>query len=243
MLTGLLRTSIVSFLTLLIAIRTVMSRGYRYSTAINARSCPAFYCPTPLLRCRKKTASDTSYFSQTTSIKNIKAHKVENLVLFRRSIRTKTSYRSSVRLRGHALSQNTLVSGIADVGSVCSLCVLWSELSIATTGCGPYELPDWLERLSYEGVIVVAGAVVFNRIVTGNDLANTAKSTLRSLDKTSMCKVRAAEWLSLLVTIGAFGALGIQYSIGTNMDGLSGIDVDMCRSMQKMQDEINAEKL
>lgn len=189
------------------------------------------------------TVTDTSpVFSKITSTKNIKSRKFENHFELRRSTQTKNSFRSSVRLRGHASSQNTLVTGIADVGSVCSLCVLWSEFSIVTTGCGPYELPDWLERFSYQGVIAVAGAVVFNRIVTGNELGNTTKSTLGSLDKTSMWKVRAAEWLSLLSTIGAFVALGIQYAVGTNMDGLSGIDVDMCRSMQEMQDVINADK-
>ena len=144
--------------------------------------------------------------------------------------------RSKVCLRGQTAS-NTLLSGAADFGSVCSLAVLWSEYSVATTGCGPYELLDWMERLSYQGVIVVAGGAVFSRIVTGNDLADAAISVSGSLDNVATQKIRVAEWLSLVAVVGAFGALGVQYAVGAKMDGLTGIDVGMCRSMQQLRGE------
>ena len=144
-------------------------------------------------------------------------------------------YRSKVCLRGQTAS-NTLLSGAADFGSVCSLAVLWSEYSVATTGCGPYELLDWMERLSYQGVIVVAGGgAVFSRIVTGNDLADAVILVSLSLDDVAKQKIRVAEWLSLVAVVGAFGALGVQYAVGAKMDGLTGIDVGMCRSMQQLR--------
>ena len=63
-------------------------------------------------------------------------------------------------------SYDNWFSGLAEIGIGCSLGVLWSECSIFRTGCGPIQLSDKLERICYQGVIVVAGLALFNRIVT-----------------------------------------------------------------------------
>ena len=51
-----------------------------------------------------------------------------------------------------------------------SVGTLWSEYSVITTGCGPFQLPDSLERGCYLGTLVVAGLSVFMRIVTGKSM-------------------------------------------------------------------------
>ena len=52
-----------------------------------------------------------------------------------------------------------------------SVGTLWSEYSVITTGCGPFQLPDSLERGCYLGTLVVAGLSVFMRIVTGKSMS------------------------------------------------------------------------
>ena len=79
---------------------------------------------------------------------------------------------------------------------------------------------------------------VFNRIVTRNDLAESARSVVGPIDNVTLLNVRVAEWSSILAVLGAFGALGIQYAVGANIDGLSGIDIDMCRSMQQLHGKV-----
>mmetsp|Transcript_7520 Transcript_7520/g.18524 ORF Transcript_7520/g.18524 Transcript_7520/m.18524 type:complete len:203 (+) Transcript_7520:208-816(+) len=47
---------------------------------------------------------------------------------------------------------DNLFSGLAEISLGCSIGVLWSEISIALTGCGPSNLSDTLERICYLSV-------------------------------------------------------------------------------------------
>ena len=118
----------------------------------------------------------------------------------------------------------------------CSLGVLWSEYSILWTGCGPANFSDTLERLCYQGVILTAGLAIFNRIVLRQDLAATSEEFVAdriiSLLNSTTLQIRIAEYASLLSVIGAFIVLGVQLQSGTELDGMSGIDIDFCRAMR-----------
>lgn len=145
----------------------------------------------------------------------------------------KSSHRRASRL--YSRPQDNLVSGVAEIGIGFALGVLWSESFIAFTGCGPTNFSDALERICYQGVIVLAGAALFNRIVTGGKgLEKSAEDFFGPLESFTLIQVLIAEYASALAVIGAFVALGLQYSRGTSMDGLSGIDVDMCRAIRDL---------
>ena len=115
-----------------------------------------------------------------------------------------------------------------------SICTLWSEFSVLTTGCGPRSLPDALERGCYLSVLVVAGLSVFVRIVSGGqNLSEIYKSNTSESDMNYNLYVNLVEKLSLLAVLGAFAALAAQSMNGEQMDGLSGINVEMCRALQQ----------
>jgi hypothetical protein len=130
--------------------------------------------------------------------------------------------------------QDNLVSGISEIGIGFSLGVLWSEYSIILTGCGPLNFSDTLERVCYQGVIALAGLSLFNRIVTGKSLEYSSIYIFGELENFTLVQVKAAEYASSLAVLGAFLALAFQYSRGENMDGLSGIDVGMCRALRDL---------
>jgi hypothetical protein len=112
-----------------------------------------------------------------------------------------------------------------------SLCTIWSEYSVLTTGCGPMELSDTLERGCYLGVLFVAGLSVFVRIVSGGQsLSDVYKN---NIDNNFNPYFMLVESLSLVAVMGAFIALALQSIKGEQMDGLSGINVDMCRAIQQ----------
>lgn len=112
-----------------------------------------------------------------------------------------------------------------------SLCTMWSEYSVLTTGCGPMQLSDTLERGCYLGVLFVAGLSVFVRIVSGGQsLSDVYKN---SIDNNCYPYFTLVESLSLVAVLGAFVALGMQSIKGEQMDGLSGINIDMCRAIQQ----------
>jgi hypothetical protein len=134
----------------------------------------------------------------------------------------------------YARPQDNLVSGIAEISFAFSLGVLWSEYSIALTGCGPLNFSDTLERICYQGVIVASGVALFNRIVQGTSLDETTEELFGPLEDFTLWQVRIAEWSSVLSVLGAFVALAFQYSREINMDGLSGINVDMCRALREL---------
>lgn len=138
-------------------------------------------------------------------------------------------------IRLFARPQDNLVAGISEIGFGFSLGVLWSEYSIVLTGCGPLDFSDTLERICYQGVIALAGTALFNRIVTGGKGLDTSGDELFGpLEEFTLFQVRWAEYASVAAVIGAFVALGFQYSRGGNLDGLSGIDVSMCRAIRDM---------
>jgi len=129
---------------------------------------------------------------------------------------------------------DNLVAGIAEISLGTSFGVLWSEYAVLTTGCGPLHLSDGLERFCYQALIVAAGFVLFTRIVTQKDLVSLSQDVYGELQEFTLIQVRAAEWLSLLAVLGAFVALASQMYNGEQMDGLSGIDVQMCRAIRDL---------
>lgn len=130
--------------------------------------------------------------------------------------------------------QDSLFSGIAEIGMGFSVGVLYSEYFIILTGCGPPNFGDTLERICYQGVIALAGIALFNRIVTqfSYGLEGTVNDLFGPLQPSTLWQVKVAEYLSAAAVIGAFVALEVQINRGTLMDGLSGIDIDMCRAMR-----------
>lgn len=143
---------------------------------------------------------------------------------------------SSTALSVWSPRNNNLVSGLAEISFGFSLGVLWSEYSIIWTGCPPADLSDFLERLCYQGVIISSGLALFNRIVTrGRSLKEVSDDVWGPLDDSTLIQVEIAEYTSAIAALGAFIALGIQiYIRQANMDGLSGIDVDLCRAINDL---------
>jgi hypothetical protein len=135
--------------------------------------------------------------------------------------------------------QDSLVAGVAEISMVCSLGVLVSEYYVMTTGCGPLnlyftEITDAIERICYLGVIAAAGTALFLRIVTRVDLATTCSDYFGELLKSTMVQVKISEYLSFVAVVGAFGALAVQSASGAQMDGMSGVDVELCRAIRDL---------
>lgn len=135
-------------------------------------------------------------------------------------------------LRNYFRPQDNLFSGIAEIGMGFSIGVLYSEYFIILTGCGPLNFSDTLERICYQGVIVYAGLALFNRIVTQNGLEDTINNMYGPLQPSTLWQVRVAEYLSTAAVLGAIVALQVQSSKGATMDGMSGIDINMCRAIR-----------
>jgi hypothetical protein len=137
-------------------------------------------------------------------------------------------------LRDYYRPQDSLFSGIAEIGMGCSIGVLYSEFFIIMTGCGPPNFSDSIERISYQGVIVLAGLTLFNRIVTqfNFSLGETINDQFGPLQKSTLLQVNVAEFPSVIAVLGAIVALEVQSNNGVSMDGLSGIDINMCRAIR-----------
>ena len=133
---------------------------------------------------------------------------------------------------------DNLVSGLAEISIGFSLGVLWSEFAVMTSGCGPLNFSDTLERICYQGVILTAGLSLFTRIVTigERDLTGYVCDEYfgGSLAEAAVIQVRAAEWLSILAVGGAIVSLGFQIAHGERMDGLSGINTELCRAVRDL---------
>ena len=123
----------------------------------------------------------------------------------------------SLVLGARALRPAALARPVSLTASVASAATLWSEATVATTGCGPALLPDAVERFSYVAVLAYAGASGFSRIAFG-----ASPSWSRSW----------AERLSLACVAGAFLALACQVANGQQMDALSGIDELYCAALR-----------
>lgn len=152
----------------------------------------------------------------------------------RSSYRYTRSYPFAFALQAAYRPQDSLVAGVAEISMGLSLGVLWSEFSVMTTGCGPLNFSDALERICYQGVIVVAGTALFLRIVTRVDLATNCSDYFGEVMETTMLQVKVAEYLSLLAVVGAFVALAVQSATGAQMDGMSGIDIELCRAIRDL---------
>ena len=110
--------------------------------------------------------------------------------------------------------------------SVASAATLWSEATVAATGCGPALLPDAVERFSYVAVLAYAGASGFSRIAFG------ASAHAWLVGELPPPAARRAERLSLACVAGAFLALACQVAHGQQMDALSGIDELYCAALR-----------
>ena len=144
-----------------------------------------------------------------------------------------------------------LLVSLASMSMAASLGVFWSEWAVLQTGCGPMSMPDWLERSCYLGVLVVSGISVFTRIVLAFDetqegglaylllLDGTSDSGRTTKTQSTIRLVlQTAEYLALLAVLGAVLVLGNQVLNGESMDGMSGIDLDKCRTRQSFQQNV-----
>ena len=88
-------------------------------------------------------------------------------------------------------------------------------------------------RSCYLGVLVIAGLSVFLRIVTGSGVADAIIINTKDNKDISLQLFRSVEYLSLLAVFGAFISLGSQTIHGEKLDGMSGINVEMCKAIQQ----------
>ena len=139
--------------------------------------------------------------------------------------------------------QDSFFSGVAEIGIAFALGVVYSEYWIIRTGCGPPNFNDTLERICYQGVLIYAGLALFHRIVssTGGTSSNgwrsrsvreTMENEFGPLLSTTLWQMEIAEYSSALAVLGAVVALVFQYNNQQQMDGLSGIDINMCRAIR-----------
>ena len=126
--------------------------------------------------------------------------------------------------------ENNLYNGIAEIGIGGSLGTIYSEWAVATTGCGPLDMGDSLERGCYLVCLMIAALSVFWRIGFGSSLATSLED--QGLRASTTVQVRAAEWLALAGVAGAVLALTLQLGSGADVwaSGLSGIDRFMCEA-------------
>mmetsp|Transcript_30470 Transcript_30470/g.34730 ORF Transcript_30470/g.34730 Transcript_30470/m.34730 type:complete len:219 (+) Transcript_30470:96-752(+) len=133
---------------------------------------------------------------------------------------------------------DNLVGGLAQISLGASLCVLYSEWNIILTGCGPLDISDFTERFCYQIDILAAGVFLFVRIVSqGRCLTNLLKDDgeYMELEDFTLVQVTWAEWLAMASVVGALIALTVQYQTNVQMDGLSGIDIKLCRERIEFQ--------
>ena len=125
-----------------------------------------------------------------------------------------------------------LWTAISATSITSSVVTLWSETSIFLSGCGPIELPDVVERVSYQAVILVAGVCWFTRLAFQRD-PNSFLLTVatKNSDNTWIRRqLQITEFLLYLAVVGAVVVLLNQIENGAQMDGLSGIDIGMCKA-------------
>ena len=154
-----------------------------------------------------------------------------SLVLAARALRPAPGTRPrplplAARRDGSDGAASTAASSVALAASVASAATLWSEATVAATGCGPALLPDAVERFSYVAVLAYAGASGFCRIAFG------ASAHAWVVGESPPGVARWAERLSLACVAGAFLALACQVANGQQMDALSGIDELYCAALR-----------
>jgi len=107
--------------------------------------------------------------------------------------------------------------------------VLWSEVSIFFTSCGPAQLTDTVERISYLLVIAASCGFWFARIVSGG--RGLAESGVHDNTISLISWTERMNYLAVAVT---FLALAAQHERQTNMAGLTGINQDFCRALDTL---------
>ena len=132
----------------------------------------------------------------------------------------------AARRDGSDGAASTAASSVALAASIASAATLWSEASVAATGCGPALLPDAVERVAYVAVLAYAGATGFSRIAFG------ASAHAWLVGEPPPGVARWAERFSLACVAGAFLALACQVANGQQMDALSGIDELYCAAIR-----------
>jgi hypothetical protein len=127
-----------------------------------------------------------------------------------------------------------LVAGTSCLTLLSSSVVIWSEASVILSGCGPLQLSDTIERACYLMVLSVASIcwfcrLAFQRSVDGIILEQqTADAAIQPEILTQL--IRIAEAFCYIAVLGAVLALLVQVLNGAQMDGLSGIDVQLCQT-------------
>jgi hypothetical protein len=123
---------------------------------------------------------------------------------------------------------STAVASVSLTASLAAAATLWSEATVAATGCGPVLLPDALERFAYIVVIGVSGASSFSRIAFGESAYTMLVGELQP------GAARWAERLLLVCVAGACLALACQVANGQQLspDALSGIDELYCAAVR-----------
>ena len=135
----------------------------------------------------------------------------------------------------HYRRDDSLIGGLAEISIAGALGVLWSEYTVLTTGCGPSDLSNFLERLCYEIVIGTSGVILFTSIVTGQrSMAVHVEEILGDLESYTLFQVEVAQYFVVAAVLGAFLTLYAQYYNGVNIidHSLTGIDVEMCKALQ-----------
>ncbi|KAG7357377.1 hypothetical protein IV203_002065 [Nitzschia inconspicua] len=163
----------------------------------------AFYTP------REYGAMHKTFHPSASSSANVH-HYCSHLLLHERLSGSSAPPLSTAMYYGRR--EDNLFSGLAEIGIGFSI--------------------DALERVCYQGVIAFSGVALFNRIVAGKSLELTVEEWFGPLLDTTLVQIRIAEYSSAMAVGGAFLALAVQYQSGANMDGLSGIDVTLCRAIR-----------
>ena len=138
-------------------------------------------------------------------------------------------------------SLNNIVNLVAALSLFASADTLWSQAAIYQTGCGPLFMPDLVERVCYQAVIVVSGVAWFIRIVFRQGLGdfflsdrglvmNCQDDNDEAKWSTSRTLLNVAEGVAYLAVVGAFFVLTNQMENNVQMDGLSGIDIAACKA-------------
>jgi len=81
----------------------------------------------------------------------------------------------------------------------------------------------------------LSSSIVNEFLSASNSLGSLAEEQYGPLQSLTTIQIQAAEFLSVLAVFGSVLVLGLQYYVrGTTMDGLSGIDIDLCRAIQDL---------
>lgn len=116
-----------------------------------------------------------------------------------------------------------------------SILTIWSEVAVYETSCGPLNMPDWVERSSYQAVIFVSGLTWFLRIVFRKSLADLSLETgiVTSDDNLRITAIRFVETVNYVAVVLAVFILLNQMQNNVEMDGLSGIDIAACKARRE----------